>query len=121
MKTTLGKLHLSAQSLSRLAQQPLPGKVAYWIGRLISAAQSELKALEETRVKLVKQHGEQPDPEKEEWRVKPELLMAFSADLEELLQQEIELPGRVFSVEELGEKIELAPLDFLNLDWLIRE
>jgi len=122
MNITLKELSESFAHLGKLAQLPagdgVTGKQAYWISRIADVAESELTRLEKTRTDLVKLFGA---PDKEgNYSVMPDQIEAFSAEIESLLAEVIELPGSQITVkDEQVEKMRLSPLDLMRLRWLI--
>lgn len=84
----------------------LQAKRSYWLSKQIDAIAKELAALEATRQGLVQQYGKgtilkngQPGLEIEfnsdNWK-------AFWDELNPLLENEVEIPGERFSLDELG-------------------
>jgi hypothetical protein len=116
MKLTLNELQRGFVSLGKLANQDLPLKVGYWLGRIAKAAEGEMKNLEDSRIKLVKRLGEEDG--EGNWSIKPDSMEDFNREMGELLEVSIELPGDKIKLESLGDSVKLSAIDLINLDWL---
>lgn len=116
MKVTLNELQRGFVSLSKLANQDLPLKTGYWLGRIAKAAESEMKNLEDLRIKLVKRIGNE-DAEGN-YTIPADAMDAFTAEMTELLDVSVELPGDRINLDSLGEGVKLSAIDLINLEWL---
>lgn len=90
MKLTVEQILNVAPVLRKLATQDLDAPVAFRVGRLARKMEPEIKDAEDSRVKLIKEHGEQTG---ETIQVKPENLEAFVAAVKPLLETEVTIPG----------------------------
>ena len=90
MTLTVQQLLNAGPVIRNLANQNLEAHVAFKIGRLARKLEPELQAAEESRVKLIKEHGEQTG---ETIQVKPENFEAFVAAAKPLLETEVSIPG----------------------------
>lgn len=116
MKLTLNELQRGFVSLGKLANQDLPLKVGYWLGRIAKAAEGEMKTLEDSRIKLVKRLGEEDG--EGNCTIPADAMEAFNAEMTELMEVSIELPGDKIKLESLGDSVKLSAIDLINLDWL---
>jgi hypothetical protein len=116
MKLTLNELQRGFVSLGKLANQDLPLKTGYWLGRIAKAAEAEMKTLEDSRIKLVKRLG--VEDEAGNYTIPADAMDAFSAEMGDLLEVSIELPGERIKLESLGDSVKLSAIDLINLDWL---
>ena len=116
MKLTLNELQRGFVSLGKLANQDLPLKTGYWLGRIAKAAEGEMKTLEDSRIKLVKRLGEE-DAEGN-YTIPADAMEAFNAEMTELLEVSIDLPGERIKLESLPDGVKLSAIDLINLDWL---
>jgi hypothetical protein len=114
-------------AVTKLSTASLPPKTAFQIKKLIQSLESDLKIFEETRNAIVneyclKDENGQPVPAGEgmvtldmtrvaEWQPKIDELMS--------LETTVELPK--FSIEALGDKVELSATDLFALGDLITE
>lgn len=122
MQITMRQLVDGWQALQKLgtvqAGQGLTLKQAYWIGKLATAGESEIKQLDTLRMKLFEAFGETVDDQQ---RIKEEHIVEFTRQIEEMLDSTIDLPGRPMSIEELDDKLPLTAADLVRLNWLITE
>ena len=116
MKATFNQLQRGFNSLAKLASQDLPAKHLYWLGPIAKAAETEMKNLEEARIKLVKRLG--VEESEGNWTIAADSMEAFSKEINELLEESIELPGDPIKFDSLGEGVKLSAIDLINLEWL---
>lgn len=90
MKLTVQQILNVAPVLNKLVSQELDAPTAFRVGRLARKMEPEIKGAEESRVKLIKEHGEQ---EGETIQVRPENFEAFVAAIKPLLETEVTIPG----------------------------
>ena len=131
MQITMRQLVDGWQALQKLgtvqAGQGLTLKQAYWIGKLATAGESEMKQLDTLRMKLFETFGETVDVKadetttRQEQRIKEEHIGEFTRQIEEMLDSTIDLPGRPMSLEDLDDKLPLTAADLVRLNWLITE
>jgi len=130
MQITMRQLVDGWQALQKLgtvqAGQGLTLKQAYWIGKLATAGESEIKQLDTLRMKLFETFGETVDVKngevtRQEQRIKEEHIVEFTRQIEEMLDSTIDLPGRPMSLEDLDDKLPLTAADLVRLNWLITE
>ena len=122
MQVTMRHLVEGWTSLQKLAQveagNGLTLKQAWVIGKVARAAEVEVKQLEELRAKLFQSYGETVG---EEQRIKPEHVESFTAQMEEMLEQVLHLPGEAIRISELASDLPLSAAHLARLDWLITE
>lgn len=108
-----------AGSISALLGARLDVYAAFKIRKFAKAAMEELRELEETRLKLIKQYGEIM-PDGENFKVSPERKEQFDAEWEKILSEEIVLPNvePPIKVRDL-EKANMSVIDIVNLDFLL--
>ena len=116
MKLTLNELQRGFVSLGKLANQDLPLKTGYWLGRIAKASEAEMKTLEDSRIKLVKRLG--VEDEAGNYTIPADAMEAFNAEMTELLEVSIDLPGERIKLESLPDGVKLSAIDLINLDWL---
>ena len=92
-------------------------KASYWIGKTTKKIIEELKTLNESRNDLVKKHGIEKDGS---FTVPKENVKAFNDEMKDLLKTEIEINIDQLPFEYV-ETVQLSPVDFINLAWLIAE
>jgi len=122
MQITLKQLVNGWESLSKLGQvsagEGLTIKQAYWVGKVIAAAEPELQRFDKLRMGLAETLGETVDGQ---MQIKPENVQAFTEQVEALLSETIELPGQTLALNELASDLPLSGLDLIRLGWLITE
>ena len=122
MQITLKQLVNGWESLSKLGQVSagagLTIKQAYWVGKVIAAAEPELQRFDKLRMGLAETLGETVDGQ---MQIKPENVQAFTEQVEALLAETIELPGQTLALNELASNLPLSGLDLIRLNWLITE
>jgi len=122
MQITMRQLVDGWQALQKLgtvqAGQGLTLKQAYWIGKLATAGESEIKQLDALRMKLFETFGETVD---DQHRIKEEHISEFTQQIEEMLDSKIDLPGQPISIEDLDDRLPLTAADLVRLNWLITE
>src|SRR3990167_8907557 len=114
MKLSAGQVYSATETINKLAAVKLPLKGKYWISRIAAKLAPELQVIAEQRNELIKKHGEEKDgqlklesalPEKD--GVKSTIVnpayVAFLADFETLLAQEIEVDCPTMKLELLGD------------------
>lgn len=123
MKIRLSKIHAIQEGQSSIhpsliklgAESGLPMKKRYWLGRLLDAVISEIKAIEKHRNDLVKKYaGDEP-------RVPDSKVEAFHQEFNDLLDVEIDLPDVGITLDDLGKDSALNAIDLMSLDWIITE
>lgn len=101
IKIKIEEMADSVDSLGELTKVSLPIKVSYWISRLITKVNRELKHFSEQRDKLIESLGEQK--EDGEYRVTKDKLSEYKDKLHEMMQVEIEIEGiDKISIQDLG-------------------
>lgn len=122
MKITLRKLVEGWESLQKLAQidasKGLTITQAWLIGKVYCAVEIEIKQLEELRSRLFASYGETVGQER---HIKAEHIASFTAQIEELLDQPLDLPVTKIPISALNPDLPLSARDLIQLDWLLEE
>ena len=112
---TAGQVYAAVEVLKKLEAVKLPLKGKYWLGRIASKLAPEFQVIAEQRNDLIKKHGEEKDGQVkleaalpvETDGVKSAIVnpayVAFLADLETLMAQEIEVDCPKVALELLGD------------------
>lgn len=108
----------SQQALGKLYTQDLPIRVSYKLKKLITAVDIELKEFGEFRNKLLEKYGKKTG--EDSYIVGPDEGPAFTAELQELLETEVELEVPQFTLEEIADA-KLSVQDLASLDFMISE
>lgn len=120
MKITVGKLVNSAQALSRLVNQPMKAQYSFPLSRLAKQIEPELKTYDETRMKLLGEYGTLSDDGKQYTFEGDDKAKEFSAELQAVLDSEMEIEFKTISLEKL-DRVEVSASDLTVLDWLVTE
>jgi hypothetical protein len=118
MKITLKELNAIKGSMAKLlVAQGIPSRVCHRAIAFTKKMTSEIEALEEVRLKLVKQYSA-PAVEGVPTHVSDENLDAFTADFNEVLKEEVEIPDIKIALADL-DKVGLTMQDYAALEFLI--
>ena len=118
MKMTLKELNAIKGSVAKLiTAQGIPGRVCHKAISFTKKMTSEIEALEEVRLKMVKQYAA-PRAENELLHVSDENLDQFNADFGEVLKEEVEIPDIKIALADL-ENADLTMQDHAALDFMI--
>lgn len=116
MKVRLSDVYVSVPVLNKVLDLELPINVSYKVMKLVNSLNTELKNIEEQRVKLVKKYsGSDQNNVSEE--NKQEFLKEFSA----LLEEEIDVSWDKISVSSLGTNMKLSVNDLGKISYLFSE
>lgn len=118
MKITLGELLNGKPALEKLVNLEISIKTAYKLSRIINKLNNELQNFEDQRQKLVSKYGE-PE-ENGNVIVTQENMEAFSNELNELINLEIELAYEPVSLEELGD-VKMRASELMLIDKFVTE
>lgn len=128
MKLTNSRLLADTQGLSQLTQKSLPIKVSYAIAKNIAKIQSELKIYNEERQKLIDKYSVKDEEgktlvgEDNQITIQIEFLEAWTKDITELEEIEVEIDIHKFNINELlNGQYEMSPGEFMLLDYMIIE
>ena len=115
MKLSAGQVYSATETINKLAAVKLPLKGKYWLARIASKLAPEFQVIAEQRNELIKKHGEEKDGQLklesalpvEKDGVKSTIVnpayVAFLADFETLLAQEIEVDCPKVALALLGD------------------
>ncbi len=126
---TLKEINLTLRDLVRfenhlatLANTPkLPKKTAFRISRLITKLQPEYEEYNKRRAEIIRKHGEQPDPDVDNWNVPDKNRVAFTSELEELQAEPLVLPSwKPLTEEDFGDA-EVLPSTLAALSVFLAE
>ncbi|MEW6096563.1 MAG: hypothetical protein AB1567_08565 [bacterium] len=120
IQITFKKLKNIENSLAKVILQKLPFKLSYRLSKLAKSVKQNLDDLSEMLIPLGKRYGDITEQGSYEIRKDPENLEKYFADLNEILNIEVEITYIPVSLQEM-ENLKLTSLDLANLDWLIEE
>jgi len=116
MKVKLSDVYVSVPVLTKLLDLELPINVSYKVMKLVNNLNTELKNIEEQRVKLVKKYSNNEQNTVTEEK-KQEFLNEFSV----LLNEEIEVDWNPVPTETLGNDLKLSVNDLGKIAYLFSE
>ncbi len=132
MKFNLNEVRAMTEGLDVILGTELPVKPAYWLARFLDKVQSEMKALESARMKLIEKYakkdkngkpmmkkvkdGEQP----KEFDLTKANMEEFQKEFAELGKEEFEIDFRAIKLADLGD-IKLKPIVLVQLGKIIVE
>lgn len=114
---TVGDIVGAQLALMNVSNKELPAVTAWKLAKAVRILEPEFKSYEDTRIKLVKQYGEQD--EEGNWQVIREKNNDFQEEVTEVLQQEVVVDLELISLEALSEGT-YKPRD-LALIWFLFE
>lgn len=103
MKIKLNDVLNAQEGLFELQKTKLPIKVSYWLKRMNDKLQPDLKVLFEKRMELMKEMGQETDKEKQLWTIRPEHIERYTAEINKLLDLELNVEWTAIDISELGE------------------
>jgi hypothetical protein len=111
-----GAVTLSA-GLQKLAEAELPAAVSFRVARTIRKIGAELEAFQKTRLEMFRRFGQEQDGG---YRIPPEKIAEFQAQLAGLLAVEIEIDAKPLLLADLN-GCNLRPRDMLDLEKFVVE
>lgn len=111
----------NTELLQKLAGTKLKAKLAWSISRLLKAAETEIQSFNDTRINLIKQYGEKDEngelitDENGNCKIPEESLKEFSAQLNELVNTEVEINANKLSIDDL-ENLDFTPAEMAQLE-----
>ena len=118
---TINNLINSTETLQKLSQQDFKAKLAWSIARLLKAAEVEIQSFNDTRMSLIKKYGEKDEQgelitdDKGNCKIENDKIEAFTNELNELLNSEIEINANKIDFN-LLENIDFTPSDIAMLE-----
>lgn len=107
-------------ALHELANEKLgiPAKQSYRIGKMYRKLKKEIATFQEARLETIKRLGEQNEDD-DTWTVKKEHVEEYTAEIEQLLEEEITMTGVAkIEIDDI-EKIDIKPASIAVLEPLI--
>lgn len=117
----LEELVNATEGLKGLSQKQLKARCAYAVGKILKSADAEIQSFNETRMELIKKYGEKDDKgelkteENGNVRIPAEQMEAFSRELRELLDTNVEISANKIKMDDIGE-VEFTPAEMAQLE-----
>jgi len=126
MKLLLKDIKTAETALSKIMMTPIEFKLSYRISRVMNKLVSEIKEIEDYRLKMVEKFGEKEKDKdgKETGRlsVPPEKYEDFNKEFTVYLDGEVEIDTHPISYELLENSgVKLSPADLITLEKFIAE
>ena len=127
MKITLRNILEGQETLQKLSNQPLKGRTAFQIGRLLKKLEEILTSYNETRMKLIekyakrKEDGEFELNDRNEYQFTQENMQAYVDEINKLIMEEVEIEAKPIPFEDI-ENLEFTAAEatflepFLNFE-----
>jgi hypothetical protein len=117
----LEELVNATEGLKGLSQKQLKARCAYAVGKILKSADAEIQSFNETRMELIKKYGEKDEKgelkteENGNVRIPAEQMEAFSRELRELLDTNVEISANKIKMDDIGE-VEFTPAEMAQLE-----
>lgn len=128
MKLTNRKIVNDANFLGALTHKQLPIKVSYAIAKNVSKIENELEIYNKERQKLIDKYcvkdeeGNNVIDENNQLKIADEHLEAWSKDINELLDIEVDINIHKFNVNDLlNSNCEMTASELMLIDYMIEE
>ncbi|GAG58736.1 unnamed protein product [marine sediment metagenome] len=134
MKFNLNEVQAMTQGLDVILGTELPIKPAYWLARFLDKVQSEMKAMDSARIKLIEKYakkdkdgkpifkkdkdGKELDPQ--QYDLTKKNMEIFTTEFTELGKEEFDVDFTAIKLADLGE-IKLKPIVLVQLGKIIVE
>jgi hypothetical protein len=116
MKIKINEIYNCRNALAKLANAQMPISMSYKFARLLKSLNDEYAIIEDQRINLVKQHGEEVNSNEHQIKT-DEQKEAFIKDFEVLLQNEIDVEFEKLNIEEM-ENINISPQELSILSFI---
>lgn len=125
IETTLKQIVDCQGALSTFVGKQWPAahtKTSYALGKLFRQVVDELKQYEDARLKLLKEYGEEIEPNVWQVRQNRQDIDALNEAVNSLLEAKVSLFGQPLTIGQIEEaKLPMSPVEWAMLDFLIKE
>ena len=124
IKIKLQDLLNSTEALQRLAQTSLKARPAFYVAKLLKAADKEIQEFNETRMNLIKKYGEKDEngelitDENQNCKIPDQDISNFTQELNDLAATEVEINANKLRIDDL-ETVDFTPNDMSVLELFI--
>jgi len=119
LKVKLREVIDAIPAMGQFAQKELPAKAAYRVSKLVRKMMNENRDFQKARGDVVKKHGAAVPGKPDEYRIEPEKQAVARAELDALLDMEVELEGCVKVAWADIENLSLPPAVLTDLEAFI--
>lgn len=121
MKVTIREILEGQDTLQKLSHQPLPGRAAFQIGRLLKKLEEVLTSYNEVRVKLIEKYAKKNEDgtfevnDNNEYQFTAENMQAYVSEINNVIADEVEVEARPINFKDI-EKLEFTAAEMTFLE-----
>lgn len=121
MKVTIREILEGQDTLQKLSHQPLPGRAAFQIGRLLKKLEEVLASYNEVRVKLIEKYAKKNEDgtfevnDNNEYQFTAENMQAYVSEINSVIADEVEVEARPINFKDI-ENLEFTAAEMTFLE-----
>lgn len=121
MKVTIREILEGQDTLQKLSHQPLPGRAAFQIGRLLKKLEEVLASYNEVRVKLIEKYAKKNENgtfevnDNNEYQFTAENMQAYVSEINSVIADEVEVEARPINFKDI-ENLEFTAAEMTFLE-----
>ena len=121
MKVTIREILEGQDTLQKLSHQPLPGRAAFQIGRLLKKLEEVLASYNEVRVKLIEKYANKNEDgtfevnDNNEYQFTAENMQAYVSEINNVIADEVEVEAKPINFKDI-EKLEFTAAEMTFLE-----
>ena len=121
MKVTIKEILEGQDTLQKLSHQPLPGRAAFQIGRLLKKLEEVLASYNEVRVKLIEKYANKNEDgtfevnDNNEYQFTAENMQAYVSEINNVIADEVEVEAKPINFKDI-EKLEFTAAETTFLE-----
>ena len=121
MKVTIREILEGQDTLQKLSHQPLPGRAAFQIGRLLKKLEEVLASYNEVRVKLIEKYAKKNEDgtfevnDNNEYQFTTENMQAYVSEINSVIADEVEVEARPINFKDI-ENLEFTAAEMTFLE-----
>lgn len=121
MKITIKEILEGQDTLQKLSHQPLPGRAAFQIGRLLKKLEEVLASYNEVRVKLIEKYANKNEDgtfevnDNNEYQFTAENMQAYVSEINNVIADEVEVEAKPINFKDI-EKLEFTAAEMTFLE-----
>lgn len=121
MKIVLKEVLEGQEILQKLSCQPLPGRTAFQIGRLLKKLEDVLTSYNDVRTKLIDKYAEKDENgnfklnDKNEYQFTSENMQAYVSEINNIIMEEIEIEAKPINFKDI-ENLEFTAAEMTFLE-----
>lgn len=121
MKVTIKEILEGQDTLQKLSHQPLPGRAAFQIGRLLKKLEEVLTSYNEVRVQLIEKYANKNEDgtfevnDNNEYQFTAENMQAYVSEINNVIADEVEVEAKPINFKDI-EKLEFTAAEMTFLE-----